>query len=92
MAKASKGDIKLYKGVFLERIVEAHNERYEDNQTDVKTLDAYLKFLLFGDEHISIKDISHEDMQNLKENVKYFALNRYDLDLDDNDDIKFNWR
>lgn len=99
--KASKKDIKIYKGVFLEKIQNALNESIsiEDSEHRItkEETDLLLKYqcALHCDwkEFVeSTKDMTHEQMQELKEYCKGYAMKYFELDLDAADEtIKFNW-
>lgn len=67
--KASKADIKFYKGVLLENL---HKKMVADGTTiSIDELDMFLKDMIYYEG--STKDMSHEQMQDLKEVCKFLA-------------------
>ena len=67
--KASKADIKFYKGVLL---IAIHDKMVSDGTTiSIDELDTFLKSMI--DYEGSTKDITHEQMQDLKEVCKFLA-------------------
>jgi len=87
---ASKADIKLYKGVFLERIRQAHVSN--GDYFSIEELDELLKDLYFDNKFISTTEVEHEEFQGFKEYCKFYAISILDLDLDDNNEIKLNFK
>lgn len=85
--KASKEDIKFYKGVILIQIHDYLTK--EQTFLSLEELDNFLKDYadLFG---ISCSDMTHNEMQELKEYSKQFAMS-VGLDLDKDNGINLNF-
>jgi|6_EtaG_2_1085325.scaffolds.fasta_scaffold01829_4 hypothetical protein len=83
-------DITWYKGIALERIRKAHVSN--GDYFSVEEIDELLKGLYFDAPKISVKDVKHEEFQGFKEYCKFYAISILDLDLDDNDGIKLNFK
>lgn len=85
--KASNGDITFYKGVLLKQI---HKEVVSKGAIiSIDEMDLFLKD--YADlPNLSCLDMSHDQMQQLKEWSKHFAMS-IGLDIDKNNGINFNF-
>lgn len=85
--KASKGDITFFKGVALVKI---HDKLVlDESPISIDELEDLLKHLS-GLTGVSCSDMSHEEMQWLKERSKKFAMD-IGLDIDKNNGIHLNF-
>lgn len=84
--KASTIDIRFYKGVILQRI---HSELTKVQAISIDELDEFLKH--YADLDLkSCSDMTHDEMQILKEWSKQFAMS-IGVDIDDNNEINLNF-
>ncbi len=85
--KASNGDITFFKGVLLKQI---HAKVVSDGALmSSDEMEVFLKgYADLAD--VSCTDMSHDQMQQLKEYCKYFAMS-IGLDIDKNNGINFNF-
>ena len=85
--KASKRDITFYKAILLEQI---HKEVVSKGASiSSEEMDLFLKD--YADlANMSCLDMSHDQMQQLKEWSKFFAMT-IDLDIDKNNGIHLNF-
>ena len=90
MSKATKADIKYFKGRLL---IELQKKLQEDGTIMSKDeLEDYLKWMVDLDPYTSVKDITHEQMQDLKEAGKFLAAQtKIKLKEDENDEINLNF-
>jgi hypothetical protein len=87
--KATPKDKKYYFAM-RDEICEHLNNKFKHIMTSRQELHEGLKY--YADlEDVSMEDIDHDQIQQLKEWTKQYALEHCGLDLDAGNGIQFNW-